>query len=566
MERKQFRVYRPLNKYFDSNLELQRLIKKNITTLKSLEYEDLPPDDMFINTRKLPRFTSFAKLIKKNKSISSFKLLIYNQVAKKCLPIFPALKILRSLSTFHLAFPNSRTLTPKISHAFTHCTNNFKQLTNLHCHLDGFAVSPAKSLQTLHFISAFHSLSHLSLDLYFAKWINDASLLTLSYHVAFLPSLKSLSLELTNIKGITQMALLNLFSSLSKLPLLTSLYFCAAGSEALDFSTCISLFENLKDLQNFQDLSLHLGSKNHLKSDDQDALAIGLAFLNPSSFRRLSLEFYSDFSDSDLSALLIVLQRFSSLTHLSLRFNEHDLVTSEGFSKFPATLAQFSSLASLKLNLSPTIETGSFFEVISLCLKDLKELVSLTLDTWSSLTIDNIGIQLLFSQFPSLPKLQHLDLDLGCDSRLDEKCIESMSHALLKLTNLRSFHLDCRVDDKCAENTFDDLVKSVGCLTHLRKLGLSLSSKFDLKKEMVENVTTSLKSLNCLAELYLNLEMSHKGDQNAEQFKSLLRVLESQEKLLDICVNVPYFRSDKSWNELQHRVENGAKKFHIYLN
>ena len=571
MQTKRFQVYQAPKKCINNTFQLRVLTKKNIKTLKNLECEEIPIGDDDFSDSRITEGPRLAKLLKRNKLLSSFKHINYSHKPEKCLPIFPALKNLRSLSTFHLKFSNDQSFKPQISQAFTLCTKNLKHLANLDCSLDRSVTSPIKSLQTLHFIAPLHSLSRLSLRFHSTLWLTNKSWSTFSYHVPHLTSLTSLSLNLSYAKGFTQTSLRETFLSLSKLPLLTSFGLKAYGSELLDFLTLIFLFKNLQSLSNFQDLTLSLWNCNRLKFNEKEPLAIGLGLLNPSSFRKLSLEFYPNFSDFDLSELLIVIQRFSSLKHLSLGFSKHTQITSKSFSGLPATLAQFASLVILKLLLSPKIETGSFFEVISLYLKDLKELVSLTLDTWSSLTIDNIGIQLLCSQFPSLPKLQHLDLNLGRDSRLDEKCIESMSQALLKLTDLKSLHLDCRVDENYMDSSiFSDLIKSVGCLTHLRKLGLSLGGYIDLKKEMVETVTASLKSLNCLAELYLNFDMRCTKDEIGKQFKNLISSLESQEALIEVFIVIPSFtenypfRGDQSFMDLVNRVENGPKKFHIY--
>ena len=569
MQTKRFQAHQTPKKCINNTFQLRVLTKKNIKTLKILECEEIPTGDDDFSDSRITEGPRLVKLLKRSKLLSSFKQINYSHKPEKCLPLFSTLKNLHSLSTFRLEFCDAQSFKPKLSQAFTLCTKNLKHLTNLDWSLDKSVTNPTKSLQTLHFIAPLHSLSHLSLSFHSTLWLTNKSWSTFSYHVPHLTSLTSLSLNLSFVEDLTQISLLNIFSSLSKLPLLTTFGLKAYGSELLDFTTSIFLFENLKGLLHFQSLTLSLLNCNHLKFDEKDPLAIGLALLGPSSFRKLSLECYPNFSDSDLSELLIVIQRFSSLKHLSLGFSQHTQITSKSFSVLPATLAQFSSLASLKLKLSPKIETGSFFEMLSLCMKDLKELVSLTLNTWSSQTVDNLAIQHLCSQLSNLPKLQHFDLNLGPQSRLGPQSIQSMSQTLRNLPGLKNLRLDCRADDNSADDVFDDLVTCLGCLTNLRKMNLSLGSSFDLKKETLENAITSLKSLNCLAELSLHFDMCCMKDEIAEQLKDLIRVLESQETLIEVFLAMPspweinFFREDESFAELKQRVENGSKKFYI---
>jgi len=76
-----------------------------------------------------------------------------------------------------------------------------------------------------------------------------------------------------------------------------------------------------------------------------------------------------------------MVQRFSALTHLFLKFSDSDQVTAKALSNFPVTLSQLPALQALDLTISSAVNTRAFFEMISLCLENIKELVSFAIKT-----------------------------------------------------------------------------------------------------------------------------------------------------------------------------------------
>jgi len=408
-------------------------------------------------------------------------------------------------------------------------------------------------------------LSHLSLNLSFEDWHTDNSWSTFSYHIPFLTSLTSLSIALNFSQGFTQKGFTCLFSSLSKLPFLTAFNLEALGSQVLNFPTVLSLFENLKGLQDFQDLTLRLGNCRHLKPDGQDpfALALGLAFLNPSSFRKLSLEFYSNFSDSDLSKLFPVIQGFPLLASLSLRFTQYDQARTKGLINPPSTLSQLPSLAHLNLAINPAIDSGYFFEVISPCLKNLKDLISIQLMSWTTKEIKNPAVLDFCSQLSHLSQLEHLDLSLNVGSSLGEKCIENLCEALLNLTGLKTFQLSFQGDKRMDEKIFERLILSFGQLKRLRELKFSFWSCLDLSQRILEALTTSLRSLSCLDKVEFDFRKPLK-EKDAEIYENLIRMLESFEILTEISLKLPQFQGHQYSEELLQRVGNGTKYSRIH--
>jgi len=548
MHKKQFRVYQSPTKTLSSHFQLQIIIKKNPKTLKDLQCKGLWSVDglVKVNVTESPKLGSLAKLLKNNnKSISSINLHIEESRLYNFQRIFLALKNLQSLATLYFYSRRSRSIAHKAFKSFVLCTKNLKQLANLDCNLYA-VVKVIKPLRALHYIAPFRLLSHLVLRLFSENWITRQAWRSFSYDLPLLTSLTSLNLTMNFYDAFTEKTALYFFSTFSKLPQLASLDFSLVGCESPDFPVLRLLFENLKNLLHFQDLTLCLRTCRNLKSDGQDLLAAGLALLNPASFRKFSATFYSGFSDPDLSQLLVVIQRFSALTHLSLRFSDSDQVTDKGLSDLPAALSQFPALKALNLSISYAIKTGPFFEMISSCLGNLKELVSFTINTFQSEVVDNLGVLCLFSQLPHLLKLENLGLILGPNSMLDEKCIESLAQAFRSLTGLKSLLLDWRSDERITDLMYEGLIERFGHLKRLRKL--SIKGPMKMNKEKFGVLGASVKSLESLNDLFIKLQVdSEEETLLIESFDNFIGLLESMGSLTQISLVFDQFEfSEKS--------------------
>jgi len=587
--RKLFKFFRNAKKNIYDKRGLRILTKnhhKNLKSLEDREYDFRGIYDPSNNGLQRETLKYFIKIMRQNKSLSSLKLSIHGTRPFHTCFILSALKNLRALRTCNVQYQSFRSMTPKVCLDLTRCLKNLKQLanfdSNLYCILEmnenfiinsllleltGDSFSPSSIFQDMSYCGFLYSfrnltkLNHLeSLPMTFsnADVLNDSSLPFFSSCLARLPALKSLSLKLVQCQGITKKGFLHLSNSLSKLSLLTSLNLQILGSNVLRPSSFISLFENLGNLMNFQELTLNLSQCEHLSVD---CLAAGLSLLNPSLFRRLSLEIDAKFCcNADLSKLFFTIQRFLLLTHLSILFPLETHITSQDFISFLTTLSYLPCLVHLNFRINPTTtDTESCFKLLSLLLGNLNQLKSLTIKASVRNEADNLGIQQFCSQLSHLSTLEHLDLyfDVLCPG-LDSAWIGSVSEVLLDLIELQSLHLRFNMKEQ-NEEIFEGLILRIGFLKKLKRLKLDFWNCFEMSTEMLAAFTVSLKSLVCLNEVEIGLRKPNL--EATEKYEHLIRVLAGLETVTDICLKLPVFHDYRYFRQVLRKTENGPKNF-----
>lgn len=192
------------------------------------------------------------------------------------------------------------------------CLKKLKKISNLDCRLYDAIVHPHEAFSSFRSLTLLKRLSSLSLSFNFMEMLPDRSLKFFSSHLARLPSLTSFSIDFSYCPDIISTGFSYLFSCFSKLSHLENLKFEAKCVPNLQTFIIIDLFQSLKDLPQFQDLTLNLPGCIVPESDAQRPISTGLALLNPSRIQKLSLGFYPDFSDSELRELLVILEDFGS--------------------------------------------------------------------------------------------------------------------------------------------------------------------------------------------------------------------------------------------------------------
>jgi len=562
-----FRIYRRAPKEIWNDREFQLAKKRHIKAFSNIKCQGfrVTMANVFCKDEiQLSKLKSLIKILRHNKSLLSLKLPIQTIETFHVNIILPHLKHLRALSNFTLELTDTRFITSKIHRFFALSAKNLKQLTHLNHNIYQNLQRPSKSLKTFRHFPTLRHLSNLSLSFDSTKTLTDQSFRPISSHLSRLSSLTSLSLNLSNIKGLTRLSLSHLFSSISLLSLLTafSLQFCSF--QTLDSHLLIELFQRLRNLPSLQELALSLSLCTIPRiPEQQEPLTAGLPLLNPSSLRRIYLDFYSDFSDSDLSNLLIVLQQFPSLTHLQLGFNQTPQITGRSLSNLHETLINFPFLTHFSFEENCQIDVSLALNSLSLCLNNLKHLQSLKINTYNNESLNNLVIQDFSTKLYQLSRLRYLYLNFKNCQKLLDRSLESIAFALRGLENLESLHLSFEMIREVTNQGAMALGSSIAQLKSLKNLQLKLGYCPNIGGEDLRSLTASLKRLNYLNEIYLTFG-SFKDKSGSENYEDLVRVVSRLETLRKIYLGIPKFGENKYCDQIAEKASTSSKNFTIY--
>jgi len=564
--RKSFKIYRMAKKIWNDQ-GFQILIKRHIKALKSIDSQEfyIPlSNEAKTDQLQRKRLKYLDKIIRHAKATSSLRITIQAPDPSHINYLIPSFKHLSSLKTFRVSFISKAFMTPKACQNLTRSLRNLKQLVNLDCSLYNGLKDHHKALQSLRYISTLRHLAVLPISFQGIRDLKDHFCKWFSCHLVRITSLASLTLELSHCEGSTQAGLLDIWKSVGKLPTLRTLNLQARGFKVLDSNMLIQLFQNLGCPPHFKQLILNLSGCKLLKNNGQDPLVTGLALLNPGSLDKISIEFSDDFLDSDLSELFITLQRFSSLTHLSLNLNQLKKITPHGFSNLPQTTKFLPSLIHFHIRLNPKIDANSLLHGLCLSLQNLPNLTSLKIEVWHNHIVKNTTVQELSSHLSKLHKLTHLYLAFANCSNLRSVVIEDLAVALKELNSLKSLYLNYQYNS-LTNPAFNGLVSSLGYLKDLWSLELHFNYSLNLDKDCFEVLARSLQQLLLLDTIILGVRSE--GQQKIiKKYKELIRALGGIERLRNIMLGFEEFREEDIDEEISQKLfKNEKQHFDIYL-
>jgi len=454
---------------------------------------------------------------------------------------FSKIKTLSSLKTltFQLHIPKRLNMEPSLQ-ALMISLASLKNLTHLNIHIFFRPMKDTKLLKTLFkYLIRISSLTNLSLSFSKCDHLSTPHLDLISSYLTKLLQLRSLNLSFCSLFKHYNYLIRQLNLTLPNLPLLSKFTLRINGiTVGLKISEVSALFSCFKALKGLSDLALDL-QKRYLTHDanmtepTSDPVSEGLALLDHSKIRRLSLQLYKNFNENFLAQLTHTLKNFTSLHTLHLDFSVYPDFNEENGAAFSLMLSSLVGLSSLRIILPSRPFDGGILKYLTPSLKSLKNLINFQLKFVGSVCkIDNDEIKQFFSEIRCLKSLRFLDLD-SCHEGINDENLETLGESLKELTLLRGLSLGMEFAYFMTNQGIEALACGIKTLVNLSGLTLSVGSNNIFDNKTVDIITNMLHNLHRL----YSVDFSFVACPKMTNFEGLFRELK-RENIGEIAINI----------------------------